>query len=83
MSFLGRLMCAACSRLTAREWPRYSMYTISQNTVAVRLPSRPYFIAWNPQETMEVLTLDQHGATRYDWSSDALRSPQVRRQQTS
>ena len=62
------------------------MYIPKQDMVAVRPASRPHFIAWNPQETMEVYTLDQHGVTRYDWSSDALPSPtegEVRPQQAS
>ena len=50
------------------------MYVPRRILVPVRPASRPYLVAWNPQETMELFTLDQHGVTRYDWSSDTLPS---------
>lgn len=72
----GRFMSAARRRLTAREYPdHHSMYIHRRILVPVCPASRPYFVAWNPQETTDVYTLDQHGVTRYDLSSDALPSP--------
>ena len=83
----GRLMSAACRRLTAREYPgHHSMYVHRRILVPVCPASRPYFVAWNPQEATDVYTLDQHGVTRYDLSSDALPSSaevEVSPQQTS